>query len=149
MRPARLVRRPRQLRRDRFDLLHLLRQRLSDGSRGLSGLLGQRLHAVLHFLAQAVEIGRSLLRRLVHAARGGVELAAHLLQLTPDLGDDCSKVPLRSVTARAVWAWASSRSRSIWATAACAWPAVSRASAEPACLALVSACTMAFSTMPA
>ena len=69
-------------------------ERLADGGRRLSGLLGQRLHALLHLLAQAVEVGRGLLRRLVHAARGGVELAAHLLELAPDLGDDLLEAAL-------------------------------------------------------
>ena len=51
-------------------------------------MLGQRRHALLHLLTQAVEIRRRLLRRLAHAARGVVELAAHLLELPADLGDD-------------------------------------------------------------
>ena len=48
-------------------------------------LLRQAVHAPLHLLPHLVEIGRGLPRRIAHAARGVVELAAHLLELTPDL----------------------------------------------------------------
>ena len=36
----------------------------------------------------AVEIGRGPLRRVAHAARGIIELPAHLLELPPDLSND-------------------------------------------------------------
>ena len=52
-------------------------------------LLRQAFHAPLHLLAHGVEVGRGLLRGVAHAARGVVELSAHLLELAADLGDDC------------------------------------------------------------
>ncbi len=51
-------------------------------------MLGQGVHALLHFLAERIEVGRGLPRRLAHAARGMVELTAHLLELPADLRDD-------------------------------------------------------------
>src|SRR5262245_56220007 len=60
-------------------------------------MLGQRFHAPCHLLTQALEIGRRLLRRLAHAARGVVELAAHLLELTADLRDDGLEAALEIV----------------------------------------------------
>ena len=66
----------------------MLAERLANGGSGLRGLLRQRLHALLHFLAETVEVARRLLCCLVHAARSVVELAAHLLELPADLGDD-------------------------------------------------------------
>ncbi len=51
-------------------------------------MLRQSFHAPLHILPQAFEIARRLLSGLAHAARGGVELTAHLFELLADLGDD-------------------------------------------------------------
>src|SRR4030095_5409396 len=55
------------------------------------------LHAPRDLLTQSCEICRRLLRRLTHAARGVVELAAHLLELTADLRDDGLEAALEVV----------------------------------------------------
>jgi len=48
-------------------------------------------------LAQAIQVGHGLPRRLAHATRGVVELTTHLLKLLADLGDDRLEAALEFV----------------------------------------------------